>query len=271
MKTVTVDLQQEYGLASACTLTGYLHEGNPEMPLQTLPALLIFPGGGYAFCSEREGEPVAVEFYNRNCNAFVLQYAVAPTARYPQQLQQAACAADYLTRHAADFSILPSALFVMGFSAGGHLAGSLANARVIPDFPQLSYKLAGVLLSYAVISDRPGQADSFRNLLGEQADTLLNGELGRLRLHTSVKADNPPAFVWTTSADTCVAPQNAMMYATACAEAGVPYELYVFPQGEHGLSVADERTAGGHPDQVVPAVQRWLSLAAEFIRRYTRR
>ena len=93
------------------------------------PAMLVIPGGGYvAVCTEREGEPIALDFVAKGYNAFVLNYRVGkPGDVFPKQLLDAGAAMIYIREHADEFGIDPERVFSLGFSAGGHLVGCLAN------------------------------------------------------------------------------------------------------------------------------------------------
>lgn len=135
-------------------LTCYLQDPCTEMPaLDRCPAILIFPGGAYAFCSDREADPVALAFLNAGYNAFVLRYSVSQNCPveevYTNAFAEAQEAMDYLHQNAGDLHIDPEQIAVVGFSAGGHLAASVGTmGRVRP---------AAMLLGYAVFSV-PGKA-----------------------------------------------------------------------------------------------------------------
>lgn len=248
MKIETVDLNTLYKLPvqAACTLTAYYFEGNAEMPAQPLPALLVIPGGGYGMVSEREGEPLALEFYTRRYVTFVLKYNCAPT-RYPMQILQAACAVDYIRKNADKFHVSDK-VFAMGFSAGGHLAGMLADFwNRVPYEGYLAEKpdskIDGVALCYAVLSADKGVAHegSFANLLGKEYDGD-DADMQALSLEKQVTTDNPPAFFWHTADDGCVPGLNTLLTAAAYARLGLTYEVHIYPHGSHGLSMCDERT-----------------------------
>ena len=96
------------------------------------PAVLVCPGGGYVYCSPREGEPVALRYAAAGYHAFVLRYSTAAKAGNFAPLTQISWAIGYLREHAAKWNIDPKRIAVCGFSAGGHLAlssGLLAENR----------------------------------------------------------------------------------------------------------------------------------------------
>ncbi|WP_461214882.1 alpha/beta hydrolase [Lacticaseibacillus sp. GG6-2] len=222
-------------------LTAYLPERLDE---QTRPAIVICPGGGYRFVSPREAEPVALKFVTQGFAAFVLDYAVAPV-RYPHALRQLAEAVALVRAHTAEWGLTPQRLIVAGFSAGGHLAASLACMAADPVLTEAGYQPAisrpdGLLLCYPVITSGPlAHRDSFNNLLGEGVEASAQS------LEKRVSAQNPPTFIWTTADDGAVPAANTLMFASALQAAKVPYELHVFPHGHHGLSLATPQVNGG--------------------------
>ena len=234
-------------------LTTYFHEASDEMKRIKRTTVLICPGGGYCFTSAREGEPVAVEFYNKGFNAAVLWYSVAP-ARFPVALNEAGISMQYLYDNADQYDINKDKIVIMGFSAGGHLAASYSCFWKKYGF----VRPAGAILSYPVItSGEFAHADSFRQLLGDRCEEYK----AELSLENKVNADNPKTFLWTTFTDDCVPAENAFMYAAALRKLGISTELHMFEKGAHGLSLADERTANPqYPDSVQPECVPWMQL-----------
>ena len=97
-------------------------------------ALVICPGGGYEFCSIREGAPVARAFARDGIEAFVLEYDCAPVPLGTMPVRTAAAAVAWVREHAAQFHINPDRIAIGGFSAGGHLAGTLAAVWNKPEW-----------------------------------------------------------------------------------------------------------------------------------------
>lgn len=243
-------------------LTCYEHTEWKEMPIDSRPAILVIPGGGYGMCSDREGEPIALEFFNRGYNAYVLKYPCAPV-RYPAQLLVAAAAMDTVRKRAKICKTDRERVFAIGFSAGGHLCGCLANC---PDDFALTkpydFRPNGIVLSYAVLGGTVTHKESFQNLLGG----MPQGDSAWLDLPTSVRKNNPPAFIWTTANDQMVPALNSLRYANVYAEKGLKYELHIYPDGPHGMSLADERTWSGNPEYIKPEVADWVNRADKFLR-----
>ncbi len=219
------------------------------------------PGGGYGMCSERESEPIALEFFNRGYNAYVLVYPCAP-ARYPAQLCVAAAAMDCIRKRARNGNTDNKKVFAVGFSAGGHLCACLANCpENFAPVQKYNYRPDGILLGYPVIGGEPTHEGSFYNLLGGKP----TGDTAWLDLHTSVRADNPPAFIWATD-DQAVPVVNSLRYAAAYARSNLRFALHIYPKGPHGLSLADARTSGGDPAQENGEIAQWVDMADTFMR-----
>ena len=269
MEIKIVNLSELYGIGGTATLKCFLHKGDGEMEPynQNLPAMIAVPGGGYHFVSEREGDPVAVEVFNRHYNAFTLVYDIAPAARYPLALTELACAIDYIKTHAEELHVDPKRVFAAGFSAGGHLVGCLANFyKNLPvseaNGEKLDAALTGIVLGYPVIA--PGtHGGSFENLLGTK--DMNAPEVQALSLEKTVTPDNPPCFIWTTAEDTCVDPMATVMYTTALIKNKGPAESHIFPYGWHGASVGDERAFTAEQATHFVRVREWTDLAAKFL------
>ncbi len=123
MKIITVTLAPNQAV-----LTCYLQDQSPKMPNAAIrPAMLVVPGGGYQYCSDREGEPVALAYMAQGFNAFVLRYTADATTPIDKALQDGAAAMDYLRANAAELEIDPQQIAAVGFSAGGHLVASLGT------------------------------------------------------------------------------------------------------------------------------------------------
>ena len=224
-------------------LVAYVPDNFPELGMdRRRPALIICPGGGYAFLSDREGEPVALRFAGLGYAAFVLRYQTAPQARYPIPQRQILSAIDHVRTHADDYHVDPSAIVTMGFSAGGHLAGCAALLWNRPEIVRplgkkaAAYRPDGAVLCYPVVSSGVhGHRNSFLNLLGEQQEK----KAASLSLENQVKKGAPPFFLWHTADDTTVPMENTRLLETALRDRGIPVETYIFPHGVHGQSLAD--------------------------------
>ncbi|EDM28841.1 acetyl esterase family enzyme [Lentisphaera araneosa HTCC2155] len=244
-------------LPKRVTLTPFALESGEDFA-----AVLVLPGGGYGFCSEQEGDPVAAWFNSMGMSAFVLDYSVEP-CRYPQPLNDARRAMQYIRTHAKKFNIDPNRVGVIGFSAGGHLAASLcnlhdeANIELSDELEAVSARPDLCILSYPVISWGEFVHEGSRgNLLGENPGEAL---LDHTSMENAVKPSTPPTFLWHTAEDEPVPVENSYLYAMALQKNKVPHELHVYPDGEHGvgLGMIDYRR-DAHYSQWRHSCEKWL-------------
>lgn len=257
---------------SAAKLFTYFLDNSPETGMdRKRPLVLVCPGGGYEFTSDREAEPIAVQMCARGFHACVLRYNVAPQ-RFPTALWELAGAVAWLREHSGEYHIDPDRILVCGFSAGGHLACSLGTfwnrdfLRETTGLAPEAMKPNGLILCYPVIHSGPfAHRGSFDNALGEKAEDPEMLEL--LSLEKQVTSDMPPVFMWHTFADDCVPVENTLMMADALRKAGIPFELHIFPDGSHGLSLATAETDCGDGKMIRPECAAWTDMAADWIRR----
>jgi len=233
------------------------------------PAVLVLPGGGYAFTSDREAAPIALKFTAEGMTTFTLRYSIAPD-RYPTQLLQAAATIAYMREHAAEYYIDPDRIYVIGFSAGGHLCAStgiLWKEPVIKEVlgvDNIQCRPTAMIPCYPVItSGEHAHRGSFENLLGPDASQEM---IDSMSLETRVDADTCPAFIWHTFTDATVPVENALLLAQALRKNNVPFELHIYPAGPHGASLCNELTASGNPAYIIPQAQGWVEQCINWIK-----
>ena len=165
------------GYQETADLYTYILDNSVEMhPDRKRPVVVICPGGGYEMTSDREAEPIAMQYLARGYHAVILRYSVAP-ARYPLALMQLAKTVAYLREHAGEFHIDTDKIILQGFSAGGHLAASLGvfwREKFISEALHTDAEMVkpnGMILSYPVItSGKFAHMGSFEALLGENSN-----------------------------------------------------------------------------------------------------
>lgn len=264
-----VDLYQHFGVCKASEARGKLScwvvSTSEKVSLRRKkPAILILPGGAYRWTSPRESEPVALRFAARGYAAFVLEYTCAPAA-FPVALREAAMAMRYIRENAERYEVDPHMVAATGFSAGGHLCGTLGTLYDAPEVSDIApaqvVRPDALGLCYPVaVSWGRTHADSFHNISG--GDGALRE---RLSLDRLVRADMPPVFLWHTRNDASVPCRNSIVLAEALEEAGVDFALHIYRRGQHGLSTADEMAypAGGVPE-ISWDVPGWLDAEIRF-------
>lgn len=272
MRCFTVSLKEHFAFlnGSEAVLEAYLPYNMTEMcrEHQRRPCVLICPGGGYAMCSQREAEPVALQYLKEGYNAFVLWYTVAPK-HFPHALREVAASVELIHRNAEAWNCDESLVAILGFSAGGHLAALYSNAYDWPEVREVlpeSKPVQASVLCYPVISADPAVAHmgSFECLLGHLP--LTPEETERFSCDRLVRDTTPPAFLWHTSEDNCVPVQNSLRYATALAGHHVPFELHIFPYGYHGMSLCTRETLDGEITPGMQHAQRWVEESCRWLK-----
>lgn len=271
MITQTVNLYEYFGLVAPEGAAGNLvclaqptsHEVSSA---RKRPAVLVLPGGAYAFTSDREAETVALRFLARGWAAFVLRYSCAPNV-FPAALREACMAMRYIREHCETFEVDPGSVAAIGFSAGGHLCGTLGTMYDCPEVADLGD--AGLLrpdalgLCYPVaVSWGKTHEGSFDNLCREDRELRK-----RLSLDALVRSDMPPVFLWATRDDDAVPCRNTLLLGCALEEAGVDFALHLYRHGQHGLSVTDETVYSVHNVPAIsPDIASWPEAMIRFFR-----
>ena len=218
------------------------------------PMILILPGGGYHHLSPREAEPVANKFLEFGYNVAILKYSVSPFQN-PTQLIEVEYALKYLHRKFKN-------IFVMGFSAGGHLV--LSNACYYKEYGYDS-KPDGLILCYPVVSTAPGIAHdlSFKLLLD---DDLNEASLDKLSLEKHISNDLPPVFLWHCFTDESVPVTNSLVLLNSLKKYNIKTECHIFSEGVHGMSLSDETTGILDSRKNNPYVSRWFLMCIDWLK-----
>ncbi len=254
------------------TLTPICISTTEELVISPRRAVIVCPGGGYRFLSDREAEPIALQFLAAGFATFILRYGVGAHAANYRPLKTAARAIRYVREHAEEYNVDPSYVFICGFSAGGHLAASSGVLwqhpvldEVLEGAPRDIARPTGMILSYPVITAGPlAHQGSVNNLCGKINPP--DEERYPFSLEKHVTKDTPPAFLWHTFSDTTVPVQNSLMMAEAMTAAGVPFEMHIWPAGPHAAALCNELTACGQSRHLLPDAAEWVSLAIRWAR-----
>ena len=251
------------------TLTPYILENGKKNG-----CIIVCPGGAYMIRAEHEGGIVSEKMNEFGLSSFVLNYRVNPY-HYPYITADVIRAVRYVRYNAEKFNIDPDRIGVLGFSAGGHLATSAAiiwsEPDILPDYQpdeidSVSARPDFQILCYPVVSLVTEYHDLTRKVLAgdmenpEQLYRRLSGEL-------NVQSVSPPAFIWSTANDNCVPVSNSINYAAALMKAGVPCELHIFPEGNHGLGLGLKNDKFGIA-QDNESVKQWSFLLKTFLDKY---
>lgn len=226
-------------------ITAYLASNE----FQTEQMVLICPGGGYGGLSvAKEGHRVARFLSSNGVSAAVLEYRLSPY-RHPVPLIDAHRAIRLLRHHAQDWGYKPDQIGILGFSAGGHLAGCAAT--MLPDEEGLigdeidaqSSRPDFAVLVYPVISFTADCAHlgSRNNLLGEDHEKSLARQLS---LENTVTEHTPPTLLIHTNEDEAVPPENSVLFYSALRTHNVSASLHIYEKHGHGIGLGYDHT---HP------------------------
>ena len=179
------------------------------------PAVLILPGGGYMFCSDREAEPVAMPYLKAGFQAFILRYSLREDSAWPQPLKDYEQAMTLIREHAEEWHVIPDRVAVIGFSAGGHLAGAAAAMSV--------NRPNAAILGYPVLRKETAQ------------------ELGQTKpgIPEHVDEKTCPCFLFATRTDSVVPIQNTLDMINALNRFHTSFECHIYAYGPHGFSSGD--------------------------------
>lgn len=221
-------------------------------------AMLICPGGGYAHLAAHEGEPVAKWFNSIGVSGFVLKYRLGPKYHHPVMLEDVSRAMRTIRAGAAKWELDPGRIGVIGFSAGGHLASTLAthfdagNPDSADPIDRVSSRPDVAILLYPVITMTSfTHGGSRKNLLGENPSQDL---VDLLSNEKQVTEKTPPCFLVHAVDDKTVPVENSLAFFDACRAHKVIVELHLLSHGGHGFGLG-----GSDPDlQWPPICQRWL-------------
>jgi acetyl esterase/lipase len=253
------------------TLTTYISYDPPEIKAKPRPAMLIFPGGGYVMCSDREAEPIAKAYLYHGFNAFILRYSLNENAVFPQPLLDASAALRHIREHAAEYNIDADKIYTVGFSAGGHLAGCLAtmwHEKYLITDADMKFginKPNGAILSYAVLSPYGGPISLYDKILNKKSGDITKEEYALYSAVDHVDEKTSPIFMWHTASDNVVPIQNVILMAEKLAEQKIPFETHIYPKGPHGISLATKESWSEVPEFVNPHVSAWVDESVKWI------
>ncbi|MBO7218158.1 MAG: alpha/beta hydrolase [Clostridia bacterium] len=254
------------------TLDCYLYTPSESLPsLKTRPAVVVCPGGGYNICSDREADPIAMCYLAAGYHVFLLRYSIENEAVYPNSLVDLCHAMKIIRDHADEWGVKKDEIAVCGFSAGGHLAASLGvhfteeRIQAASGCSVEEIRPNALILGYPVISTSwMENSGSLNRIIG---DGDYEQTYRDLNLHTCVNEATPPSFLAHTFRDRVVPVTDSLKFAVALDEKKIPFELHIFPNGGHGMSLANHLTPGGGDDA---SFAEWMGLSIRWLDRLFR-
>lgn len=233
-------------LVSVPTLSIFL----PKKTKLNKAAVIIFPGGGYQHLAiDKEGTKVAEWFNSLGIAAIVVKYRL-PSDKIMKNknigpLQDAQEAVRYVRQNASKYNIDANKIGILGFSAGGHLASTLAthyDDKIYESSSKVSARPDFSLLIYPVISMQNDitHKGSQISLLGENPSQELRDSFSNEK---RINAQTPPTFLVHATDDTTVLPENSINFYLALKNNGVPAELHIYEKGGHGFGLGVKDTS----------------------------
>lgn len=224
-------LSQVISLSATASLTTYLIDKSAEYPdLDVRPAVLVLPGGGYAVCSDREAEPIALGFAAKGFHAFVLHYTVKSQRPWPAPLEDYEAAMETLLTRAEEWGVDRERIAVCGFSAGGHLAACAATIA--------KHKPRAAVIAYGALTKETASL------------------CGNVPLPVDLVDENTaPCFVFGTRNDNVAPVRNSVAFIDRLEQCGISFESHIYSFGPHGFGTG-ERTYNRPP--ITRRAERWL-------------
>ena len=211
--------------------------------------VIICPGGAYMMKSfDNEGYNVAELLSHEGLASFVLDYRINPDY-HPAPLKDALRAIEKVRSLSSELGYPSDKIAIMGFSAGGHLAASAATM-----WSDEISRPDAVILCYPVITmGKYTNIASKTSLFGETISQALCDDMS---IENRVDRQSPPAFIWHTADDKDVSVENSLLFASALSSKSVPFEMHIYPHGEHGLGLA----------KGIAEVEKWPHLCMNWLK-----
>ncbi|HEM3707229.1 TPA: alpha/beta hydrolase [Streptococcus suis] len=259
------------------------------------PAMIICPGGAYLISAVKEGEAVASQFLAKGYSCFVLRYSTFLTSResmenekpaideeayYPKQILELMETIHLIHQNSEKWNIDTENIFAIGFSAGGHIVGTVATRwndelftqqlSFIPSETEL--KLTGCILCYPML-EGPLLKHPNENLRKQSnlMELCLYGhlkptqqEMRELELHRYVSNDTSPIFAWHTTGDDVTSTKVTTKFIEKLQDKNIEVEFHMFSGGQHGLSIANSLYAKT-PQENNKRISVWVDLACNWL------
>lgn len=205
----------------------------PAPELATGRAVVACPGGGYSgLAVNHEGYDWAPYFNKQGIALIVLKYRM-PKGDRTLPISDAEAAMKMVRDSADVWNLNPNDIGIMGSSAGGHLASTIAThapEALRPNFQILFYPVITMDKSFTHMG-------SHDNLLGKDASAELEKEFSNEK---QVTKETPRAFIVYSDDDKVVPPANGVNYYLALNKKGVPSVLHIYPTGGHGWGIRED-------------------------------
>jgi acetyl esterase/lipase len=230
--------------------------------------IIVACGGGFETRTGCEGFNVAKRFVDEGFNCAILTYRLKPYSRKDamDDMQRAI----RLLRFKQDELNINDKICCMGFSAGGMLSGNCAthfDSGNIEDedfIEHFSSRPDAVVIGYGAFCFSGLPQGFFNDPFSKTTHNPFfasNDELHYYSPEINIKPDSPPFFIWQTNSDD---PRNSFAMGSALTAMGIPFEMHLFPEGVHGLALAD---GNNDLDMNIPSTAQWVPLCVDWLHR----
>lgn len=259
------------------------------------PAMIICPGGAYLISAIKEGEAVASQFLARGYSCFVLRYStfindrdsmlsdspsINDEAYYPKQILELMETIHIIRENSNAWNIDVDNIFAIGFSAGGHIVGTVAT-RWNDEFftSKLSFfpgkdelKLKGCILSYPMLEgpllnhpngDLNKQSSLMERCLYGHTNPTVE-ERRQLELYHYISKSTSPIFAWHTTGDNVTSTSVTTRFVEKLQGYNIPTEFHLFTGGQHGLSISNSLYAKSQ-NEINERISIWVELACAWL------
>lgn len=202
------------------------------------PAIVILPGGGYSMCVDGEAEVVAFAYAKAGYQTFVLRYSVGAHKTWPNPLEDYELAMEMILDRQEEWHVLTDKIVVIGFSAGGHLAGCAATIA--------KHKPQAAIIGYGAL----GKETSDMCQLGMPIPVL------------SVDKDTCPCFLFAARDDAMINVQDTVNFQKALIEKSIMFESHIYAYGNHGFSTGEPNL---NSIKLCSRVPNWVQDSIEWL------
>ncbi|MFI3206469.1 MAG: alpha/beta hydrolase [Clostridia bacterium] len=227
------------------------------------PSVIVCPGGGYRYLSEREAEPVASKYYADGYNVFILYYSLNENAKNLAPLKELSLTIMKIRDNQDEWGCEPEKIASCGFSAGGHLVACIStmwdDSELLKsiDTQNGKNKPNAIIACYAAFSDKNfDKNSSIMNIDGMSKQEAMKF----YSAYEKVSKNTCPTFIFHCMNDPVAKVENAILHAQKLDEFDIYSEIHFFPTGAHGGSIYKNETNSKNTSS-----EQWYELSLKFL------
>lgn len=240
------------------------------------PAIIICPGGAYIKHSHRESEPIALYFNGLGFHSFILRYPInEDNSQYPHPLLSLFQSLKIIRGNAEKWFVDTQRIYVVGFSAGGHVAGlfannwnnsKLKNKAGVNEIP----KVKGVIMAYPLIKtsydvgNNPLNQQAFKSMYGSLLPSI--AQVDQINLTKMVSNESLPQFIWCCSDDPVLDSADTIEYVNFLQKKHINVEFHMFNLGAHGGALGNFATADTENEDYFNPFSAWTTLLVNWMK-----